>query len=164
MAIEDKYVDSDLAAGKLAKGALSQGAETITMIATEEIAAADDNGSVYRLFKSVPSTYIPVEITIACDGITGGTDYDLGLYGVGAGEPAVDADVLMDGQTLASALTRATGHQLGLQTVNVADATKTLGELSGQTDVDPSYDIALTGNTVGTAAGTVTVIAVFAQG
>lgn len=164
MAVEDKYVDANLAAGKLAKTALGSGAETITLVATEEIAAADDDGSVYRLFKSVPANLIPLEITIATDGITAGTDYDLGLYKVGVGGDAVDADVLMDGQTLASALTRATGHQLGLQTVNIADAGKTLGELSAQTDVDLSYDVALTGNTVGTADGTVTVIAVFAQG
>lgn len=162
MAVEDKYVDADLAAGKKAKAALASGAETITMVATEEIAAADDNGSVYRLFKSVPANYIPVEVTIMSDGITGGTDYDLGLYKVGGA--AVDADVLMDGQTMASALTRATGHQLGLQTVNIADATKTLAELSGQTEADLSYDIALTANTVGTAAGTITVLAKFAQG
>lgn len=164
MAVEDKYVDANLAASKLAKTALGSGAETITMVATEEIAAADDDGSVYRFFKSVPSNLIPLEVTIATDGITGGSDYDLGLYKVGVDGAAVDADVLMDGQTLASALTRATGHQLGLANVNIADATKSLGELSAQTDVDLSYDIALTGNTVGTAAGTVTIIAVFAQG
>jgi len=164
MAVEDKYTDADLAAGKLGKAALIMGAETITIVGTEEIAAGDDNGSVYRFFKSVPSNLIPVEITICTDGITAGTDYDLGLYKVGVGSAAVDADVLMDGQTMASALTRATGHQLGLQTVNIADAGKTIGELSGQTDVDASYDIALTANTVGTAAGTITIIAKFAQG
>ena len=164
MAVEDKYVNSDLAAGKLAKAIASVGEKNITMIATEEIAAADDDGSVYRFFKDVPSTYIPVEITIMTDGITGGTDYDLGLYKVGAGEAVVDKDVLMDGQTMASALTRATGHQLGLQTVDIANAASTLGTLSGQTDIDPSYDIALTGNTVGTATETITIIATFAQG
>lgn len=164
MAVEDKYTDATLAAGKITKAALSSGAEVIAMVATEEIAAADDNGSVYRLFKSVPSNLIPVEITITTDGITGGTDYDLGLYKVGVGGAAVDADRLMDGQTMASALTRATGHQLGLQTVNIADIGKTLGELSAQTDVDLAYDIALTANTVGTAAGTISVIAKFVQG
>lgn len=164
MTVEDKYVDTNLAAGKLAKAALSMGQKTIEMVATEEIATADDNNSVYRFFKSVPSNLIPTEITIMTDGITGGTDYDLGLYKVGVGGAAVDADRLMDGQTMASALTRATGHQLGLQTVNIADATKTLGELSGQTDVDQAYDIALTANTVGTAAGTITILAKFIQG
>ena len=162
MAVEDKYVNADLAAGKLAKAALSSGAEPIVIVATEEIAVADDDGSVYRFFKSVPSNYIPVEITIACDAITNGTDFDLGLYKVDGA--VIDKDVLMDGQTLATALTRATGHQLGLAAVNIADATKTLGELSAQTDVDGSYDIALTANAVGSAAGTVTIIAKFVQG
>ena len=164
MAVEDKYANADLAAGNKADAIGATGQKTITLVATEEIAAADDNGSVYRIFADVPSTYIPLEITIACDAITGGTDYDLGLYKPGVGGAEVDKDVLSDGQTLATALTRATGHQLGLKTVDVADATKTLGELSGQTDVDASYDIALTGNTAGTGAGTVTVIGVFAQG
>lgn len=164
MATEDKYVSNDIANGKKAKSALAKGADEFVLVATEEIAAADDDGSVYRFFKSVPSHYIPTEITIMSDGITGGTDYDLGLYKVGTGGAAVDADRLMDGQTMASALTRATGHQLGLKTVNIADATKTLGELSGQTDVDTAYDICLTANTVGTAAGTITILAKFAQG
>lgn len=162
MAVEDKYVDANLAGNKLGKAALTQGAEPIVMVATEEIASGDDDGSKYRFFKAVPSSYIPVEITIATDGMTGATDYDLGLYKVGGA--AVDADRLMDGQTMASALTRATGHQLGLQTVNIADAGKTLGELSGQTDIDAAYDIVLTANTVGSAAGTITIIAKFAQG
>ena len=164
MAVEDKYVDADLAAGKKSVSLVTSGQKVVELVATEEIAAADDDGSVYRFFKSVPSTYVPTEITIMTDGITGGTDYDLGLYEVGAGEAVVDKDVLMDGQTMASALTRASGHQLGLQTVDIANAGQTLGELSGQTNVDGSYDIALTANTVGTAAGTITILARFAQG
>ena len=164
MAVEDKYVETQTAAEKLGKAALTQGAKPIIMVATEEIAAADDDGSVYRLFKSVPSNLIPVQIDILTDGITGGTDYDLGLYKVGVGGAAVDKDALMDGQTMASALTRATGQGLGLGIVDVANVGKTLGELSAQTTVDTSYDIALTANTVGTAAGTISVIAHFVQG
>ena len=38
----------------------------------------------------------------------------------------------------------------------------TLGTLSAQTDVDSAYDIAFTGNTVGTAAGDIRVTATFA--
>lgn len=164
MAVEDKYANDALAAGKKAKAHLTTGEDTFTLIATEEIAVADDDGSVYRLFKSVPANLIPVEITIACDAITGGTDYDLGLYKVGVGGAAVLKDVLMDGQNLSSALTRATGHQLGLANVNIANAEKTLAELSTQTNPDESYDICLTANTVGSGAGTVTVIAKFTQG
>ena len=164
MAVEDKYVNSDLASGKKANAIATVGQGTVTLTATEEIAAADDDGSVYRFFKSIPSSYIPTEITIMTDGISGGTDYDLGLYEVGTGGAEVDKDVLMDGQTMASALTRATGHQLGLQTVDIASCTSTLATLSGQTDVDAAYDIALTGNTVGTAAGTISIVATFVQG
>lgn len=163
MAVENKYVNANLASGKKAKSALSQGANVVVMVATEEIAAADDDGSVYRFFKNVPSNLIPVSITMTCDAITGGTDYDLGLYKPDLGAVIVK-DVLMNGQTLATALTRATGHQLGLAAVNIADATKTLGELSAQAKPDTSYDIALTANTVGSAAGTVTIIAEFVQG
>lgn len=164
MAVQDKYADSDVAAGKKSKASSSPGDSEIFMVVTEEIAVADDDTSVYRFFKSVPSNYVPTEISIECDAITNGTDYDLGLYKVGIGGAAVDADVLMDGQSLASALTKASGHQLGLQTVDAADGEKTLGELSGQTDVDASYDICLTANTVGSAAGTVTIRARFVQG
>lgn len=162
MAVEDKYVDSNVVAGKKALASASIGAKTVTMVKTFEIAAADDDGSVYRVFPDVPSSYIPVEITIACDAITSGTDYDLGLYKVNGGA-VVDKDVLMDGQTLGSALTRATGYQLGLANVNIANAEQTLGTLSAQTEVDSAYDIALTGNTVGSGAGTVTIIATFIQ-
>jgi hypothetical protein len=91
------------------------------------------------------------------------TDCDIGLYKTDLGA-VVDRDVLMDGQTLASALTRATGHQLGLAAVNIDAVGRTLAVLSGQTKPDTSYDIALTANTVGSGAGTVTIIAKFVQG
>lgn len=163
MAVENKYIDSLIVAGKKTGAAFTgPGAEEVTMVATFEVAAADDDGSVYRVFKAVPSNLIPTEVTIACDAITGGTDYDLGLYKTDLGA-VVDKDVLMDGQTLASALTRATGHQLGLAAVDVSAVKSTLATLSAQTNPDVAYDIALTGNTVGTAAGTVTVIAKFVQ-
>lgn len=164
MAVEDKYVGTLTAAGKLEKAALVVGANEIVMQNTVEIAAADDDGSVYRFFKSVPSNLIPVEVTITSDGITGMTDCDLGVYKVGVGGAVVDKDILMDGQTLASALTRATGHNLGIAAVNIADIGKTLATLSGQTDPDGSYDICLTANTVGSGAGTVSIIAKFVQG
>lgn len=164
MAVEDKYVDSLIVAGKkTTPSKAGTGTQEIVMIGTVEIAAADDDGSVYRFFKGVPSSYIPTEITIACDAITSGTDYDLGLYKTSSGA-VVDKDVLMDGQTLASALTRATGHQLGLAAVDIANVASTLATISAQTTPDTSYDIALTANTVGSAAGTVTIIAKFVQG
>jgi len=159
MAVENKYVDSNIVSGKksLTGGA---GTEIVAYAVTFETAAADDDGSVYRVIKGIPSNLIPYQISIVCDAITSGTDWDLGVYKVDGGA-VVDKDVLMDGQTLATALTRATGHQLGLKDVNADKVGATLATLSGQTVPDDSYDLALTANTVGSAAGTVSVLAEF---
>lgn len=164
MAVEDKYVDSDLVAGKLAQALKSGGAEVFAMVATLEVAAADDDGSVYRLFKNLPGNLVPLKIEIANDAITGGTDYELGLYETGVGGAAKDIDCLMGTTTMASA--RARGSEIsGMSAVAVDSPDSTLYELAGDTlaTSEPGYDLALTANTVGTAAGTITVIAWFAQ-
>ena len=135
----------------------SNAQEVVQAVATTEVAVADDNGSTYLLFKSVPSSFRLVELTVMCDAITGGTDYDIGVYNAETGV-VVDKDLFMDGQTLATA-SRALN---GLGNVNIADigALKTIAELLGltPTTAKSSYDIVLTGNTVGTAAGTVTAV------
>lgn len=158
MPVENKYVDANIVAGK--KSLNGYGCEIVAYAVTFEVAAADDDGSVYRIIKSIPSNLIPFNISIMCDAITGGTDWDLGVYKTDLGA-VIDKDILMDGQTFATALTRATGHQLGLGIVNVDAVRSTLAALSAQTNPDDSYDLALTANTVGTAAGTVSVYAEF---
>ena len=163
MAVINDYVNSNTisTANKL----LSVGAEVIAMCQTFEIAAGDDNGSVYRLFKSLNPDLIPLKIEIRCDAITGGTDFDLGFYTpLENGGAVIDADILMDGQTLASALTTSPADGLGI--VDIANRCKRIYEHCGHTQATKKlgYDLALTANTVGTAAGTVTVIAYFAQG
>lgn len=165
MAVENKYTNALIAAGKPAAGINSSGAQIKVMQATFEVAAADDDGSVYRLFKAVPADVIPVKIEVGCDAITGGTDWDLGFYDTldrNAGA-VVDKDNLMDGQTLASASNMALN---GLGIVDVANIDKKIWELAGHTAATKrkSYDICLTANTVGTAAGTVSVRMYFAQG
>lgn len=156
MAVENYFTNNASNVGeKVAPGLNAQ--ELIAMEKTLEIAAADDDGSTYLLFKDVPASFVPVELSIYCDTITAGTDYDIGLYNSETGV-VVDKDLLMDGQTLATALTRATGHQVGLAAVNIANSGKSLAELLGLTPTTAKsrYDIVLTGNTVGSAAGTVT--------
>ena len=126
---------------------------------TVEIAAGDDNGSKYR-FARIPANAVIKEITIACDAITGGTDFDLGFYDVpdtnsGA---VIDADALVDGQTLASASRTLDGTS----NVNIADLHKKAWEIAGLSeDPNKQFDIVLTGNTVGTAAGTVTITVIY---
>ena len=161
MAVENKYSDADVAAGKKASALSAYGTKQVTLVGTVAVAAADDDGSIYRVISGVPSSLVPVNIAIHNTAITGGTDYDLGLYKPNSGA-VVDADILADGLDLSSAVTIATWNNAGLTTLSIADGAETLGELSAQTDVDASYDIALTANTVGTAAGTVRVTATFA--
>lgn len=156
MAVENKYVNAELAAGVLADARYAGDVKTV--IQTFVVAAADDDGSVYRIAR-ISDSDVLLRATIMCDAITGGTDYDLGLYKTGVAGVVLDKDCYMDGQTLASA----SKVLDGLQTVAIENRTKETWELlagiTSQTkDEGYEYDIALTGNTVGTAAGDVTVI------
>jgi len=164
MAVENKYTNTLMAANTPAPAIVSSGAKLVVFAATFEVAAADDDGSVYRIFKAVPSWLIPVRIEVGCDAITGGTDWDLGFYDpVERGGAVIDKDNLMDGQTLATASNMALN---GLGIVDVANIEKRFFELAGLTSLNdkPAMDIALTANTVGTAAGTVSVRMWCAQG
>ncbi len=169
MAVVDKYTDTKFTGNILTGDLLSAGNaaanQLFVAIATFEVAAADDDGSVYRVFKNINPSLIPTQIGISCDAITNGTDWDLGLYKPDLGA-VVDKDCLMDGQTLASAAKLGLGALNGMGGVDVADINKRLFEHAGATiSTRPeAYDMALTANTVGTAAGTVSITAIFCQG
>ena len=159
MAVLDKYVDADIEAGKaISQAGGNSGGKITTRIITFETAAADDDGSVYRLIKSLPSTAVIKDVLFLTDAITAGTDWDLGIYETNKGA-VVDKDLLMDGQTFATALTDLTGR-VGLKDVDAANRGKMLWELAGKTVADhpAAYDLCLTANTVGSAAGTITAI------
>lgn len=153
MAVEDKYFNTDYRTGKLVDAKSNGGSSITPYIVSDEIEAADDDGSIYRLV-TVGSNITLYELQISNDAITGGTDYDIGLYLAGVGNAAVDADVFADGLDLSSA-----GDKVnGLTAPDIANLGKPLWEILGLSE-DPKvlYDIAVTGNTVGTAAGTITV-------
>lgn len=168
MAVLNKYTNPDIAAGKvLTDAGRAQGSKLVLMAETFEIAASDDDGSIFRVFKDVPSTLIPVKGEIFCDAITGGTNFDLGLYAnLDSGGAAIDSNLFMAGQTLATALTTPAN---ALSALDIADRfVKQLWELavpSGpaytQQTRPSKFDIALTANTIGTAAGTVTIALYF---
>ncbi len=168
MAIENKYVDSEVAAGKLGNPAYISGAEAQSLVFTFEVAAADDDGSIYRVGRSLNPNLIPYRFEIFNDAITGGTDYDLGLYeplvdGVGGNVIAVDVFAATLDMSAAAGLG---SPKEGLGNVDIANLQNKLYEHAGH-DVntkDPGYDIALTANTVGTAAGTITGRLDFIQG
>lgn len=159
MAVEDKYVHSQIVAGRTTvPGLAAQGWPIVACVATFETAAANDDGSVFRLFPSIPSSAIPKMLRIACDAITGMTDVDLGLYKPGVGGAEVDKDILADGVNPSAGYSRILALD-GLVTVDLANALKPLWELvSGTTIINrpATYDICLTANTMGSGVGTIT--------
>lgn len=157
MAVINAYVDTLINSGR-AKPLKSHGYKTIKCVGTIPIAAADDDGSVYRIDR-IPSDAIILQAKLASTAITGGTDYDLGFYEVSspiAAGAAVDKDVLMDGTSFASGFARGSETN-GLAAVAVGDLGKKIYELLGKTMATkkPQYDLALTANTIGTVTGTI---------
>ena len=140
--------------------AQTNGAKFQTIIETVEIASGDDNGSKYRVARLQANAVIK-EIKILCDAITGGTDYDLGIYEIPETNDGavIDKDCFMDGQTLASASKTINGFNA----VDIANYGKQIWELAGISEAtSKAVDIVLTGNTVGSANGTVTVQVTYA--
>ena len=115
------------------------------------VLAAHADGDIYRMFR-VPSSGVPIAQFVNNSAVTGGTDYDAGLYRDGVGGAVLDKDVLFDGLSMATALNnRAVG---GVQLV--ADTGKRFWELAGlSSDPGGTLTVALTANTVGTADGTI---------
>lgn len=166
MAAVDKYVNTNAEAGTVFSAANVNGVGLVGMATTFEITDTDSDTSVYRVFKSLPSSLIPIQIDINCDKITAGTDFDLGFHKPEYGA-VIDKDALMDGQSLTTA--KAIGSELnGLAALDISYIGKSIqeiinGKLSTTTKYD-NVDLTLTGNTVGSATGTVSVRALFLQG
>lgn len=153
MAVENKYVNTNLASGTLLDGKNNGGGSLKAFRVTFEVAAADDDGSVYRLMR-IPSNAVILSIKVWNDAITSGTDYDTGLYDINTGA-VVDKDLFTDGSTMATA--RDAVEQLTAPDIN--EIHKSIWEyaaLSLTKDPVKEYDLAITANTVGTAAGTIT--------
>lgn len=157
MAVEDKYVLTDDVNGDKVDSNYAMGIGKVR-IATEEVAAADDNGSVYRFFKAVPVDEVPVLLFQENDAITSGTDYEIGVYETDTGA-AIDIDILQ-GTTDYSSASTGFGNN-GLSAVDEANKGLSFKDLintvvGAGTVTYPTIDIAVTANTVGSAAGTIT--------
>ena len=141
-----------------------RGGELVSLAGNFEVAAADSDGSVYRLFK-VNKNMVPVKIEINCDAITGATSYDLGLYEtIENGGAAKDDNVFMSGVNLSAG--KAMGsEQNGLAALPIDKVGDQVYELAGETDDAGSseYDVAITADTVGTGSGTIAIRAIFAK-
>lgn len=158
MAVINDYVYSAIKKDR-ANPTYSGRLETSVIMGTFAVAAADDDGSVYRLDR-LPADAIITKVDISCDAITGGTSYDLGFYdvknpvtGVGA---AVSKNALMSAVDLSGGKTRV-APQNGLAAVAIGSLGKRIYELLGKTrqNMAAEYDLAITANTVGTTAGNI---------
>ena len=88
-------------------------------VATIEVAAADDDTSVYRLFR-LPSNAKVTAIMVFNDAITGGTSYDVGLYRTAAdGGAAVDVDAFASAVDMSSARAAAGPLNLTFEAQNI---------------------------------------------
>ena len=168
MAVQDKFVDSNLAAGKKGNPALVSGGKELSIAFNFEVAAADSDASVYRLAR-LPANAIPLRCDIFADASIDGTDFDLGLYKPGVGGAIVDGNLLADGLNLAAGVAVTAGSNNGLTNLGGADPIAAVGkklwELLGLSAPDrQDYDLAITANTVGGAAGTISGIFTFILG
>lgn len=154
MAVEDKYVDANTAAGLIQNSAKVSGQQVNEVVITEEIAAADDDGSKYRLIKGLTGNEIFTEIKALADSITSGDDYDLGIYLSNLGA-VKNVNAFADDIDFSSGFARGSEQNM-LVDVAIEDVQKKVYELAG--DSAPAaggYDLVLTGNTVGSVAGTI---------
>lgn len=124
-------------------------------VATIEVAAADDDGSVYRLLR-LPSNAVIVDLEIASDALGTSAAYDVGVYEVAAnGGFAVDADEFASAVSLSSAIAWTRVLEEAAAT-DIAKIGQPLWQRLGLTaDPGRAYDICATGNVAGTTAGTI---------
>jgi len=137
-----------------ATGIHISGGRIYEKVGTVEIAAADDNASVFR-FMRVHSSWRISSIELFNDAIASGSAFDCGLYQTAEnGGAAVDADCYATDVSLTSA--RTTPTDLRFEAMDIANIEKRVFEDGGLTS-DPGrwYDLCLTADTIGTAAGTV---------
>lgn len=125
--------------------------------ATVEVAAADDDTSVYR-FARVPSNARIIAINVTNDALTAGTAYEFGLYRTASdGGAVVDADAYGSAVDLSSARTTA-ALNVAFEARNIDKITnKVWQDAAATADTKIEYDICALATTVGSAAGTISV-------
>jgi hypothetical protein len=164
MAVFNDYVNPDVQAGNRTVSVFSQGQRDASSSQTFTVQAADDNGSVYRIFKKLPMTHRIQRIQILNDALTGGSDFDLGFYQTQ--QPDGSMGVAISQDALASGMDLSVGHNTtnplsGLTALSIAQVgIETIGQILAFTPFQPPYevDLVLTANTVGTTSGQITVL------
>jgi hypothetical protein len=132
------------------------GARSRIIVDTIAKATTDGDASVFYLGAPLPSNAVIHRIQLDFDAITGATDVDLGFYEtVSAGAAVIVKDCLLDGQSLATA----TKGVDAFTKPAIENKHKQLWEIAALT-ADPKklFQIALTFNTAGSAAGDIRIL------
>lgn len=123
------------------------------------ILAADVDTNNFRVAR-LPSNAVIKDIKVLCDAITGGTSFDLGVaHTPNKGGAMISAACLMAAQTFATASKVLDGFSAPA----IENRDRELWEHAGLlADPNTNLDIALTGNTIGTADGDVVIEILYA--
>jgi len=133
------------------------GADTLDIVAKVAITSGDTLASIYRIAE-VPASYIPVGGEITTSAITSVDDVDLGIFENEAhGDTVIDADALVDGMDLSSALAPGAGVS-PISAITIANQNAAFytiaGDVSGERQ---TYVLGLTINKTAGSAGTIIV-------
>jgi len=156
-----KWINEEVEAGKKTSVAKVMPGRVFAFACTWEKATGDGDGTIYKLAK-VGAKLIPYELLLNCDSLAGATSADFGFYKENG--DAADKDILMAAHDINAGA--AIGSEInGLHDMGVENIGKQVFELLGKTadTREDSYVLALTLNTAGSAAGTISVRGLFIQ-
>jgi hypothetical protein len=165
MAVINAFVTDNVEskANDVCVAARSTGSLVRTVMANFEVAAADDNASVYRLFK-LPPTAIVTSLRVGGDAIAGFTNPQVGIYKpLEVGGDVIDVDCLMEAVDLNA------GAAITERLVTaLANRGKNVLQLAAVADADAykygSVDVAITTAAGVSGAGTVVVELTYVEG
>ena len=168
MAVQNKYVDANVAAGKKGNSAIVAGGRVLAVAGTFEVAAADSDTSVWRLAR-LPANAIPIRAELYADASLGTSAFTLGLHHENLGA-VVDKDIFLAATDLTAGVAITAGANNGLTNLGGADPVGSVGkklwELLGLTvnTKREGYDLSITGDTVGGGAGTISYLFLYILG
>lgn len=133
----NNYVDVDILAGKLASASHNRGAKLVSAVQSFVIGATDTAGSIYRVFKGIPSDAIITALTMYSDALTGGTSANLGLYDVldfdGVGAIIGTGDQFMTATDISGGTAVSAAARNCLTNLSIANREKQLWDLVAET-------------------------------
>lgn len=170
MAVVNVYVDTNIAAGKLANNAACMGGKIICAIQSFVVANTDAAGSVYRVFKGISPDAVIKSVRLYNDALTGATSVSCGFYGVQ--DYDLVGAIVGSGNQIASAVDISAGNPVTAtplvfdKAISIANREVPIFTLAGHTVITklPAYDICLTMTAMTTGAtGNVCVILEYVQ-